>query len=173
MRYTTCLKINILHERENCSFLRTVILKLCLDKYCQQPQPPTLHRLTCHGADTCVPLVVCGLQLGNACIGALNPFKYNCANKQRIWFRDYSFILLLFRRFHIFCIWFLQFFLPFKCYSCCPSVFHWNIFHLGSMWDFRVSLFHVLKIIQTSMVRGTSPLCKRIFVNCHIVHSIQ
>lgn len=85
MRHTTCLKINILHERENCSSLRTMIFKLFLVRYChqqqwwQQPQPAALHRLTCHGADTCVLLVVCGLQL--ACIGALNPFKYNCANK--------------------------------------------------------------------------------------------
>lgn len=79
---TTCLKTNILHERENCSSLRTTIFKPFLVRYChqqqwwQQPQPAAPYRLTCHGADTCVQLVVCRLQLGTACIGALNPFKY-------------------------------------------------------------------------------------------------
>lgn len=92
-------------------------------------------------ADTCVWLVVFGLQLGNACVGDLHPFKYNCTNKWRIWFRDYSFILF---RFHVFCIWFLQFFLLVNCYLC----FHWNTFDSWSMWNFRVSLCHVLQIIQ-------------------------
>lgn len=149
--------MNILHKRENGSSLRTMFSEPFLAEYRQQqrwwqpPQPAAPHGLTCHGADACVPLVVCGLQLGNACIGALNPFKYNCANKQRIWFRDYSFILPLLRRFRTFWIWFLQFFLQVKCYLCSLSLFHGNIFDSGSMWDVRACLFHVLKIIQRAV----------------------
>lgn len=37
----------------------------------QQPQPAALHGLTCQGADSCISLVVCGLQLGSAVLKLL------------------------------------------------------------------------------------------------------
>lgn len=120
--------------------------------------------------------ITCGMWIATweCCIEALNPLKCNCANKQTIRFRDYSFILPLFGRFHIFRIWFLHFFLPIKCYWYCPLVFHWNTFDLGSMGDFRVFPISCLKEnSKTCVPRGACPLCKRIFVVCHIVQSVQ
>lgn len=118
----------------------------------------------------------CGMWIATweCCTEALNPLKCNCANKQTIWFRDYSVILRLFGRFHVFYIVFLHFSLPIKCYLHCCSVFHWNTSDLESMLDFRVFLVSCLKNnSKTCMLRGACPLCKRIFVVYHTVQSLQ